>query len=140
MKNRIVVFTILLCTGCASGKWVLNNPLYNIQAVQLAQYGSDKTDTVFARIIRSTDKHYITYSSEFLDINATVSSLRILDSIRPSASKFYLLSDKLKQRLLEDEEEYRLKDVINNTNASTMDAEIHALWKAYLLAEESLTH
>lgn len=135
MKKFLLM--ILLCTGCAAGKFSFT-PVYNAQIVQQVQAGMNQTDTLFAKMIVSQDKSYVTYAPDYLQIEAQINSIVLADSLRAKAVKIKFIAINLRTHFLQYEADHKNRSFLSAGEFKAYKNDLHAFWQPLLVAEQSL--
>ena len=132
MKKFIIPILIMFLASCSF------LPAKSPIALQEVYNADTATIRLYEQIIWSTDKNYSTYQSLYSQIDDQISTILIVDSARLHNKLFLKDANDIKKRFTKYENQHISEVVLNNTELTVNEEEMHALFTDLENSEKNL--
>jgi hypothetical protein len=135
MKNFLFITILLLAlTSCKVSFVPSSSTAMKAQVTQ----GIKTTDSLFVAETANTDKSFATYQATYVQVQNTITSIQVQDSLRAKSGLILLQVARLQSHFNTVVNNHKIKGYLNNAEIETNKNIINALWLPILVSENSL--
>lgn len=134
MKKYIVLLIVVIPIAACRVTFVPASSANMIGQVTLA---AKTTDSLYLAIQFNNDKGFITYKPVYVQLQSTINSIRLQDSIRPKSAILLMEIDRMKKTFINLMYTHQAKGSINNAEAEIYRNIMSGLWAPILVTENS---
>jgi hypothetical protein len=139
-KNNTLslVFALLSISMLASSCKVTFVPAANIEMKTDVNTGAQKTDALYLKMIGSTDKTFASYSNDYAEVEASINSIVLRDSVRTKGGNIFKSAQILRDHFKTYSTDHLLRGKLTTGELSAYMNYLRAFWRPLQVQENSL--